>query len=161
MHPDLLIRAHMIVERLIAQGKTIALAESCTGGLIASALTSVEGSSAAFRYGWVTYCPEAKESQLGVPMMLIANFGVVSEIVVAAMAEGALSRSGADYAIAVSGNAGPSAEAGDAEVGTVCMALAIKGEQGKTQTQHYPGIERKRVRDLAIAAAMDMLLRVD
>jgi len=96
-----------VVRQAHAAGKTIATAESCTGGLVAGRLTNVPGSSAVFRYGWVTYANEAKTAELGVPTELLAAHGAVSEEVARAMAEGALRASGADVEVAVTGIAGP------------------------------------------------------
>lgn len=134
-----------------------AAAESCTGGLIAATLTGVPGASGVFRYGWVTYCNEAKERLLGVPASLIEQFTVVSEPVAAAMAEGALRFSGADLAVAVTGNAGPTAAAGEPPVGTVCIALARRGASTHTETLLRPDLERNPLRDLVCLRALQLL----
>lgn len=148
MNATLKLIAYSAVKNLEASGLTIATAESCTGGLIATAITSVPGASAVFRYGWITYCDEAKERELGVPGSVIEEHGVVSEAVVAAMAEGAMRKAGADIAIAVSGNAGPTAAKGEPPVGTVCLAIMRRGATRclHTETLHLPGMNREDVR---------------
>ena len=103
---------------MIALGKTVATAESCTGGLIANRLTNVPGSSEAFTHGWVTYANEAKIGQLHVPAETIETYGAVSEETARAMAEGALAESGSDLAISVTGIAGPSGGTDEKPVGT-------------------------------------------
>ena len=105
MNSRLELLAFAAVRNLAAAGLTLTTAESCTGGLIAAAITGVPGASAVFRYGWVTYCNEAKEKLLQVAPELISEHTVVSEPVVAAMAESSLRQAGADIAVAVSGNA--------------------------------------------------------
>src|SRR3569623_2957413 len=99
--------AHEVIEALIANGLTIATAESCTGGLIAGALTSVSGSSEVVYGGYVTYANEAKIAMIGVPFALLKQFGAVSKEVALAMAEGALAAAGTHLAVAVTGVAGP------------------------------------------------------
>ncbi len=158
MHPDLLIRAHMMVDKLTHFQQRITLAESCTGGMVAACLTSVPGSSAIFREGWVCYSAEAKQRDLGVSPQLIEKEGVVSEPVALAMAQGALSRSGADYAIGITGNAGPSAEEGTAPVGQVCIALVSRKGDFELKTANFAGLERLQWRDRVVALALDMLL---
>ncbi|BCU77799.1 competence/damage-inducible protein A [Luteolibacter sp. LG18] len=110
-----------------ARGWKLATAESCTGGLIASRITDVAGSSAVFTHGFVTYANEAKRDLLGVPEELLKLHGAVSEPVARAMAEGALNASGADIAVAVTGIAGPDGGSEDKPVGTVWLAWAVKG----------------------------------
>lgn len=140
--------ARKAIDNLRKAGLTVTTAESCTGGLIAATLTSVPGASQAFRYGWVTYCNEAKERLLHVPPALIEQYSVVSEPVVAAMAEQAMRQSGADIALAVSGNAGPTAAEGEPPVGTICLALARRGARRAihTETLFLPGRERNELR---------------
>jgi nicotinamide-nucleotide amidase len=117
-----------IVRLLKAAGKTVATAESCTGGAVASRITDVSGSSDVFRYGWVTYANEAKTKELGVPAELIEKHGAVSPEVAQAMAEGALERSGADVAIALTGIAGPTGGTPEKPVGLIYFGLAAKGK---------------------------------
>lgn len=119
------------VGRLLAErGLTLSTAESCTGGLVARYITDVPGSSRYFGMGFVTYANEAKVRFLGVPEELLAAHGAVSEPVARAMAEGALQRSGADVAVAITGIAGPDGGTPVKPVGTVWFALAARGFQG-------------------------------
>lgn len=159
MNADLELAAYAAVKNLAASGLTVATAESCTGGLIAAAITGVPGASGVFRYGWVTYCNEAKERELGVLPSLIAEHSVVSEPVVAAMAEGAMRKAGADLAVAVSGNAGPTAAEGEPPVGTVCIAITRRGAARPTHTEtlFYPGTPRNILRQLVAAKALALI----
>jgi len=111
---------------LAARGLTVAVAESCTGGLVASRLTDVPGSSAWFLQGFVVYSNQAKEKSLGVPGELIDRYGAVSEEVARAMAIGCLEKSGADFALSTTGIAGPSGGSPEKPVGTLCLAIASK-----------------------------------
>ncbi len=104
---DRRIIEEVIVQLLTERGEWLATAESCTGGTIASRITDVSGASRVFGHGWVTYANEAKQQHLGVPAALFEQHGAVSEEVARAMAEGALRASGADHALSVTGNAGP------------------------------------------------------
>ncbi|MBN8460568.1 MAG: competence/damage-inducible protein A [Verrucomicrobia bacterium] len=116
------------VVRLLTESRlTLATAESCTGGMISNRLTNVPGSSAVFTHGFVTYANEAKTTMLDVPARLIGENGAVSEPVALAMADGALARSGADLAVAVTGIAGPSGGTPEKPAGTAWLALARKG----------------------------------
>ena len=115
-----------IVGMLSAGGLTVAVAESCTGGLVASRLTDVPGSSASFLQGFVVYSNQAKERSLGVPKEIIEKFGAVSEEVARAMALGCLEKSGADFALSTTGIAGPSGGSLEKPVGMLCLAIAKK-----------------------------------
>ena len=117
-----------LAEALRARNLHVVTAESCTGGLIAAACTSVAGSSRWFERGFVTYSNEAKTELLGVPAALIANHGAVSEAVARAMAEGALRHSRADLSVAVTGIAGPDGAVEGKPVGTVWVAVSQKEE---------------------------------
>ena len=121
-----------VVRLALAAKKTVATAESCTGGLVASRITNVPGSSGMFRYGWVTYANEAKMTELGVHPTLLEKHGAVSAEVAAAMAEGALERSGSDVAVGVTGIAGPTG--GTAEKPSGWSSLA--GGQRQTDEDH-------------------------
>ena len=113
-------------QMLSARGLTVAVAESCTGGLIASRFTDVPGSSSYFLQGFVVYSNQAKHSALGVPEETIKIFGAVSEEVARAMATGCLEKSGADFAVSTTGIAGPSGGSPEKPVGTLCLAIAKK-----------------------------------
>lgn len=137
------------------RGHTIATAESCTGGLIAKMLTDTAGSSAHVLQGWVTYTNESKTAQLGVPADVIAEHGAVSEPVAAAMARGARERSQSDFAIGVTGIAGPGGATPTKPVGTVCIGLAHP-DGVDVRTFILPG-ERDMVRDRSAKMALTLL----
>ncbi len=159
MSPSLHELAATVVQRLTETGLTVATAESCTGGMVAAALTDIPGASAVFRYGWVTYCNEAKERQLNVPSALIEQYSVVSEPVVAAMAQNAMRQAGASMAVAVSGNAGPTAADGEPPAGTICLALARRGAQRMphTETLYRPELDRAALRTLATRRLLELI----
>ena len=159
MNPEIDLLAFAVVENLKAAGLSVTTAESCTGGMIATALTEVPGASQVFRYGWVTYCNEAKERLLNVPSELIEEHTVVSDPVVAAMATAVMRQSGSDIAIAVSGNAGPTAAEGEPPVGTVCIALARRGAARPvhTETLHLPGMTRRQFREKVTAKVLQLI----
>ena len=124
---------------LSAGGLTVAVAESCTGGLVASRLTDVPGSSCYFLQGFVVYSNQAKERSLGVPGEIIERFGAVSEEVARAMAVGCLEKSGADFALSTTGVAGPAGGSPEKPVGTLCLAIASKASgllHSKTLLMH-------------------------
>ncbi len=118
-----------LVSELIEAGRTVSVAESCTGGWIAKALTDIGGTSQCFAYGVVSYSNGAKESMLGVSPAALIEFGAVSEEVVGEMAQGVLNLSGADYAVAVSGIAGPDGGTEDKPVGTVWLGFAVRSNK--------------------------------
>jgi nicotinamide-nucleotide amidase len=148
----------VLLELLQARGETVATAESCTGGLIANTLTDVAGSSAVFHRGYVTYANEAKTDILGVPSTLLEMHGAVSEEVVRAMAEGCLSVSGADHAIAVSGIAGPAGGTEAKPVGTVYIGIASRGIETFAKRYFYP-VERISFKMRVSRLALDLLRR--
>jgi PncC family amidohydrolase len=162
MNPEIELLAFAAVENLKAAQLTVTTAESCTGGMISATLTEVPGASAVFRYGWVTYCNEAKERLLAVPSELIEAHTVVSEPVVAAMAQAAMRQSGADIAVAVSGNAGPTAPAGEPPAGTVCLAIARRGAARPvhTETLVFQGLSRRQIRESVTAKALQLIAGV-
>lgn len=131
----------------------VATAESCTGGGVAEAITRIAGSSAWFDRAFVTYTDEAKTELLGVPAALIAAHGAVSEPVAVAMAEGALARSAARVAVAVTGIAGPDGGSAAKPVGTVWLAWAARGEQTQARRFLFRG-GRAHVRAQSIAIAL-------
>ncbi len=145
------------LELLKQAGRTVAAAESCTGGYIAKRLTDLPGSSAVFRGGVVSYTAEAKQSLLGVPAALIAERGVVSAQVAEAMARGVRERLGSDYGIGVTGLAGPDGDGSGLPVGLVYVALT-DGTDCWVRELHLSG-ERERVRYTAGHHAFDMLRR--
>ena len=144
---------------LLAHGSKLATAESCTGGLIAAAITDVAGSSAWFDRGFVTYSNEAKIDMLGVRSATLGTDGAVSEAVAREMALGALARSAADFAVAVTGVAGPSGGSADKPVGMVCFAWARRAGTVESATRYFSG-DRAAVRAATVAAALDRLLNL-
>jgi nicotinamide-nucleotide amidase len=134
----------------------LATAESCTGGLIAAACTDLPGSSLWFERGLVSYSNAAKTQLLGVPAELIAAHGAVSEPVARAMASGALSHSGAQVAVAVTGVAGPAGGSADKPVGTVWLAWAFDGRV-EAERQHFSG-DRQAVRQATVDHALRGLI---
>jgi nicotinamide-nucleotide amidase len=145
-----------LVNELIAAGRTVATAESCTGGWIAKALTDVSGSSQCFGYGIVSYSNDAKESLLGVQPGTLESAGAVSEEVVAEMVDGVLALSGADIGVAVSGVAGPDGGSDAKPVGTVCFAWAVPGRAPVTERRHFDG-DRDAVRVRTVIHALERL----
>lgn len=139
------------------RGERIATAESCTGGLVAAALTAIPGSSSVVDRGFVTYSNEAKAEMLGVPAALIDAHGAVSREVAEAMAEGALAHSHADMAVAVTGIAGPGGGSADKPVGLVHFALARKGEATRHAGHRFDG-DRDAIRLQAALTALGLLL---
>lgn len=144
-----------IAAQLRARGQMLATAESCTGGMIASACTDLSGSSQWFERGFVSYSNEAKAELLGVPPALIAEHGAVSEPVVRAMAAGAVARSRAQVAMAVTGVAGPTGGSPAKPVGTVWFGWAVDGAV-HTELQQFPG-DRAAVRSATVAHALQRL----
>ena len=138
---------------LPGRAQTLATAESCTGGMIAAACTDRAGSSAWFERGFVTYSTAAKQACLDVPEALLAAPGAVSEPVVAAMLEGALAHSPADWAIAVSGVAGPDGGSDDKPVGTVFIGWMARGQRPDVVRYQFEG-ERAEVRRQSVVAAL-------
>lgn len=150
--------AQALLAALTARGWMLATAESCTGGLIAGALTEVAGSSAAFERGFVTYSNDAKVEMLGVDMGLIEAHGAVSEEVARAMALGALTHSNAQIAVSVTGIAGPGGSEHKPE-GRVCFGLA-HGDEVRSVTLEFGAIGRAQVRGASVAHAMQMVFEV-
>jgi nicotinamide-nucleotide amidase len=146
----------VVVEHLIQSGAKLAIAESCTGGFISNRITNVPGASEVFLAGFVTYSNESKSRELGVPAELIAAHGAVSQEVAAAMAEGALRVSDADYAISTTGIAGPGGGSEAKPVGTVFTALARKGGPTKVRKLFYP-TDRETFKSQVAQTALDQL----
>jgi len=149
--------AERVIALLRAQKKMLATAESCTGGLLAGALTAVPGSSACFGFGFITYSNEAKQNLLHVSAETLALHGAVSAETAAAMARGAREMAGADIAIAVTGIAGPGGATAEKPLGLVYLGLAA-GESVITEKHIFSG-GREEVRAQSIAAALARLER--
>jgi nicotinamide-nucleotide amidase len=150
--------AEVVARRLIASGRTLATAESCTGGLVAELLTRVPGISAVFLEGFVTYSNRAKVERLGVSPALIEQHGAVSAEVAAAMARGAAERAGARLAVSVTGIAGPEGGTPEKPVGLVHFGLCRDGELS-THERRFPPRGRERVREWAANAALELVRR--
>ncbi|MDQ8028115.1 MAG: CinA family protein [Brevundimonas sp.] len=154
---DIQTLAKQIITQASARGLMVATAESCTGGLVAGALTDVAGSSAVVDRGFVTYSNAAKTALVGVPADLIIAHGAVSEPVARAMAEGAVARSEAAVSVAITGIAGPGGGSDDKPVGLVHFAAA--GPAGVVHAAHRFGdIGREQVRLASVRVALEMLL---
>lgn len=153
----LLPAAAEIVAACTKGGLLLATAESCTGGLIAAALTEIAGSSAVVDRGFVTYSNEAKTGMLGVAPDLIGAHGAVSREVAVAMAEGAIRASRADIAVAVTGIAGPGGGSAAKPVGLVHLAVAVRGGLTTHAEQRFGDIGRSAVRMATVKAALAMV----
>lgn len=154
---DIQTIARQVIERSTAKGLSIATAESCTGGLVAGALTAIPGSSAVVDRGFVTYSNAAKTELLGVPADLIESHGAVSEPVARAMADGAVTRSPAHVSVSVTGVAGPGGGSADKPVGLVHFGAV--GPGGPIHVEHRFGdIGREEVRLASVRVALALLL---
>jgi nicotinamide-nucleotide amidase len=142
-----------LLAALQARGLTLATAESCTGGLIAAALTAIPGSSAVVTRGYVTYSNEAKRDMLGVAWGVLEGYGAVSEPVARRMAEGALRASGADVAVSCTGIAGPGGATPGKPVGLVFIGAARKDGVTRVERWVFPG-DRTAVRAATVARAL-------
>ena len=153
---DTLDEAAALLDLLRARGLTVATAESCTGGLIAAALTSVAGSSDVVACGFVSYSNTAKTTMLGIPEELITAHGAVSEAVALRMTEGALQRSEADVAVAVTGIAGPGGGSAEKPVGLVWFGAARRGSPAWAEREVFPG-NRTAIREATVRRAFQIL----
>jgi nicotinamide-nucleotide amidase len=162
MLPDELVTlARRVVAENRARGRRIALAESCTGGLVAAALTEIPGSSDVLDAGFVTYSNEAKRVTLGVSLDVLETFGAVSIAVAWRMAQGALEKSGADVAVAITGIAGPGGGSDKKPVGTVVFARADRHADPQdvhADERHFEDNGRAGVRLQAALCALELLL---
>ena len=161
LDPILVEAATRVVIANRAAGKKIVVAESCTGGLVSAAITAVPGASDVFEMGFITYANEAKIDVLRVSRDIIDTFGAVSIACVWAMAHGALKRSGADVAVAITGIAGPNGGTEKKPVGTVVFAKAIRGSNPDdidAQKRHFPDNGRGGVRLQAALCALELLM---
>ena len=155
--PDILRSAERLVGILRVTGQKVTTAESCTGGLVASALTSVAGSSDAFYGGFVTYANEAKIAMVGVPFGLLREFGAVSKEVATAMAEGALAAAGTHVAVAVTGIAGPGGGSTEKPVGLVHFAVATTDETRNLKKTFDPNWSRDQIRHASAVEALKLV----
>jgi nicotinamide-nucleotide amidase len=157
MLPDATLRdAEALLEACRSKRIMLATAESCTGGLIAAALTAIAGSSDVVDRGFVTYSNAAKHEMIGVPMQLIEAHGAVSEEVARSMAEGALAGSRAAVAVSVTGVAGPGGGSPGKPVGLVWFGLAAAGKPVVSERQVFPG-DRTSIRAATVAHAFKMI----
>ncbi len=157
MTEDIQVLVCRLADGLTATGQTLATAESCTGGWIAKALTDVAGSSAWFEGGFVCYSNQAKQTMVQVAADLIDTCGAVSRQVAQAMARGARATAQAEWAVAVTGIAGPDGGTPDKPVGTVWFAWAGPGEQVSSEVHHFDG-NREAVRRAAVVTALQGML---
>ncbi len=151
--------AQAVGRRLVAQGGTLAVAESCTGGMLGAALTDAAGASAYFRGGFLAYDNGLKTALLGVPALVIEQHGAVSVETAALMAVGARKQAEADFALAVSGVAGPDGGTPDKPVGSVCIGLATVHGSGAQRFQFGAETPRDHIRTRAVVAALNWLRR--
>lgn len=157
MLPDAILQdAELLLAACRSKGIMLATAESCTGGLIAAALTAIAGSSDVVDRGFVTYSNEAKNQMIGVPMPLIETHGAVSEAVARAMAEGTLARSRAAIVVSVTGVAGPGGGSEEKPVGLVWFGLAQTAKPTHTERHVFPG-DRTAIRAATVGHAFKMI----
>jgi len=157
MSDDLRAAAATVLDLCRARGLKVATAESCTGGLVAGALTDIAGSSDVVDRGFVTYSNEAKQQMLGVPAGILREHGAVSRETVEAMARGALGNGNADLAVAITGIAGPGGGSADKPVGMVHFAAASRGGKLTHAEIRYGDIGRSAVRQKSVLQALAML----
>ncbi len=156
---DVVALAQRVVTENIAAGRKLAVAESCTGGLVSAALTEIAGSSAVLDRGFVTYSNEAKQQLLGVSEDIISTFGAVSVACAWAMAQGVLKRSNADVAVSVSGIAGPDGGTALKPVGLVVFAKAVRDSKDVVaEERQLDGASRAAIRHQATLIALELLL---
>jgi nicotinamide-nucleotide amidase len=154
--PETLDLATSVLNACRARGWHVGTAESCTGGLVAAALTAIAGSSDVVERCFIAYSNEAKAELLGVPPEVIAAHGAVSAETAASMAEGALTRAPIDLAVSVTGVAGPGGGSSGKPVGLVHFGLARRGKAPRTEHRIFPG-DRAAVRDAALKMALGLL----
>jgi nicotinamide-nucleotide amidase len=157
MPDDIARLAEDVIAALKASGLTIATAESCTGGLIAGALTSISGSSDVVYGGFVSYANEAKIAMVGVPFGLLREFGAVSKEVATAMAEGAMNVAGTHMAVAVTGVAGPTGGSKEKPVGLVHFAVATAEETRNLKKAFDPAWSRDQIRHASVVEALKLI----
>jgi nicotinamide-nucleotide amidase len=160
MFPETLLRlAEAVLAQARAKGVTIATAESCTGGLVAGALTAIAGSSDVFERGFVTYSNAAKIETLGVVVDTLDKFGAVSASTAIALAEGAIANSRADVSVAVTGIAGPGGGSAEKPVGLVHFAAARRGGATISDVRRFGDIGRHEIRMASVEVALALLRR--
>jgi nicotinamide-nucleotide amidase len=155
--PELLERAAALIALCRARRFKVATAESCTGGLVAGLLTEIPGSSAVLERGFVVYSNDAKRELLGVPASTLAAFGAVSEQTARAMAQGAILHSQADFAVAITGIAGPDGGTAEKPVGLVHFACAQRTSAVVALEKRYGALSRTAIRMASVATALDLL----
>ncbi len=158
---ELVTAARAVIDANRAAGRIVTVAESCTGGLVSAALTEIPGSSDVFGAGFVTYSNEMKQDLLKVSQDVLETFGAVSVAVAWQMAQGALERSGADVAVAITGIAGPGGGSAQKPVGTVVFARADKGgdpDHAVADMRHFSDNGRGGVRLQAALCALELLM---
>ena len=161
---QLVAAARRVIDANRAAGRTVTLAESCTGGLVAAALTEIPGSSEVLEAGFVTYSNEAKQALLKVSSDVLDTFGAVSIAVAWSMAQAALERSGADVAVAITGVAGPGGGTAKKPVGTVVFARAVKGGDSSdvhADRKEFGDLGRGGLRLQAALCALELLLPLE
>lgn len=154
---DMMSEARRLLDALRQRSLTVATAESCTGGLIIGLLTEIAGSSDVVDRGFVTYSNQAKMELLGVPAGTLTTYGAVSGQTAIAMAQGALIRSAASLAVAVTGVAGPGGGSTDKPVGLVHFALAMNGQQTRHREERFGDVGRSAVRLATVRTALAMI----
>lgn len=154
---ELAVLAETVLTENRAAGRMVATAESCTGGLVAASLTEIAGSSDVVDRGFVTYSNAAKQALLGVPDDLLSRHGAVSEACARAMAAGALARSQASVAVAITGIAGPGGGSAEKPVGMVVFGLAVRGGEVTAFTRQFGDIGRAETRRQAALVALGLL----
>jgi nicotinamide-nucleotide amidase len=158
--PFIIAAASELIKLCIARKLTIATAESCTGGLVAAALTEIPGSSAVLDRGFVTYSNAAKQQMLGVPLATLRAYGEVSRQTAEAMARGVLAKTKVDLAVSVTGIAGPGGGSKEKPVGLVHFAAASRDGRSMHDAKRYGDIGRAEVREKSVMQALRMLLEL-
>ena len=159
--PELIAAARRVVAANKAAGRCLVVAESCTGGLVCSAITAIPGSSDIFRAGYITYSNESKTGMVAVGTDILETFGAVSVATAWKMAQGALEKSGADIAVAITGIAGPDGGSEQKPIGTVVFARAVKGQDPEdvvADTRQFGDLGRGPIRVQAALVALDLLM---
>jgi PncC family amidohydrolase len=152
--------AALIIHRLRNLSKTVATAESCTGGLLAHCFTNVPGASDVFELGFVTYSNASKIQLLDVPLSILEHHGPVSKEVARAMAEGVRKKSGTSFGLATTGIAGPTGGSAETPVGTLFFAIAQQGQETVVWKEYFAGVERLAFKEKGVEAILKELYRL-